>query len=113
VLRLNPDGSLATAPRVVSTSGVDDENSRYEKRVTDLAIAAYTGCAPMRGLPEELYKDSQGGWSNINLNYKLPDEDFHAFHPVPAAPADRPSRCAEMCPRNHTPVSQAAAPAGR
>ncbi|HZF44199.1 MAG TPA: cell envelope biogenesis protein TolA [Sphingomonadaceae bacterium] len=71
-LRLNPDGSLATAPRVVSTSGVDDENSRYEKRVTDLAIAAYTGCAPMRGLPEELYKTAKGGWSNINLNYKLP-----------------------------------------
>jgi outer membrane biosynthesis protein TonB len=71
-LRLNRDGSLATAPRVVSTSGVDDENSRYEKRVTDLAIAAYTGCAPMRGLPEELYKTAKGGWSNINLNYKLP-----------------------------------------
>lgn len=71
-LRLNRDGSLATAPRVVSASGVDDENSRYEKRVADLAIAAYTGCAPMRGLPDELYRTAKGGWSNIAIIYKLP-----------------------------------------
>jgi len=71
-LRLNRDGSLATAPKVVSTSGVDDENSRYAKRVGDLAIAAYTGCAPMRGLPEELYKTAKGGWNNVAINYKLP-----------------------------------------
>ena len=71
-LRLNKDGSLASAPRVMSTSGVDDENSRYEKRVADLAIAAYKGCAPMRGLPVDLYKTAKGGWSNVNMNYKLP-----------------------------------------
>lgn len=71
-LKLNRDGSLASAPRVVSTSGVDDENSRYEKRVADLAIAAYTGCAPMRGLPVDLYRTAKGGWSNVNMNYKLP-----------------------------------------
>lgn len=71
-LRLNRDGSLASAPKVVSTSGVDEENGRYAKRVADLAIAAYTGCAPMRGLPEDLYRTAKGGWSNINLNYKLP-----------------------------------------
>lgn len=71
-LRLNKDGSLASAPRVVSTSGVDDENSRYEKRVADLAIAAYTGCAPMHGLPDDLYRTAKGGWSNVNMNYKLP-----------------------------------------
>lgn len=71
-LRLNRDGSLASAPKVVSTSGVDDENSRYAKRVSDLAIAAYTGCAPMRGLPEDLYKTAQGGWNNVAINYKLP-----------------------------------------
>lgn len=71
-LRLNRDGSLAARPRVVSTAGVDDENSRYEKRVTDLAIAAFTGCAPLRDLPEELYQTAKGGWSNFNMNYKLP-----------------------------------------
>jgi len=71
-LRLNKDGSLASAPRVVSTRGVDDENSRYEKRVADLAIAAYTGCAPMHGLPDDLYRTAKGGWSNVNMNYKLP-----------------------------------------
>lgn len=71
-LKLNEDGSLASAPRVVSTSGVDDENSRYEKRVSDLAIAAYKGCAPMKGLPVDLYRTAKGGWSNVNMNYKLP-----------------------------------------
>lgn len=71
-LRLNPDGSLGARPRVVSTNGVDDENSRYEKRVEDLAIAAFTGCSPLRGLPDELYATPQGGWSNFNMNYKLP-----------------------------------------
>lgn len=71
-VRLNKDGSLAGAPRVVSTSGVDDENSRYEKRVADLAIAAYKGCAPMKGLPVDLYRTAKGGWSNVNMNYKLP-----------------------------------------
>lgn len=72
-LRLNRDGSLAARPRVVSTSGVDDENSRYEKRVSDLAIAAFTGCSPLRDLPDELYQTPKGGWSNFNMNYKLPD----------------------------------------
>lgn len=71
-LKLNQDGSLASAPRVVSTSGIDDENSRYEKRVADLAIAAYKGCAPMKGLPVDLYRTAKGGWNNVNMNYKLP-----------------------------------------
>ncbi len=71
-LRLNRDGSLAARPSVVRTGGVGDANSRYEKRVTDLAIAAYTGCSPLRNLPEELYRTANGGWSNINMNYKLP-----------------------------------------
>lgn len=71
-LRLNRDGSLRQRPAVVRTSGVTDENGRYEKRVTDLAVATYTGCAPLRGLPEELYQTAGGGWSNINMNYKLP-----------------------------------------
>jgi outer membrane biosynthesis protein TonB len=72
-LKLNRDGSLAGRPQVVSTSGVDDENSRYEKRVGDLAIAAFTGCSPLRELPDELYQTAKGGWSNFNMNYKLPD----------------------------------------
>jgi outer membrane biosynthesis protein TonB len=72
-LKLNRDGSLAGRPTVVSASGVDDENGRYEKRVGDLAIAAFTGCSPLRGLPDELYQTPKGGWSNFNMNYKLPD----------------------------------------
>ncbi|QPQ54734.1 hypothetical protein IC614_10435 [Allosphingosinicella flava] len=71
-LRLDRNGSLARRPTVVRTSGVDDENRRYEERVKDLAIAAYTGCSPLRGLPEDLYQTPKGGWSNINMTYKLP-----------------------------------------
>lgn len=71
-LRLNRDGSMAARPRVVRQSGVDDENRRYADRVADLAIASFTGCAPLRGLPTELY-DVPRGWSNFTMNYRLPD----------------------------------------
>ncbi|KQU47296.1 cell envelope biogenesis protein TolA [Sphingomonas sp. Leaf339] len=70
-LRLNRDGTLAGRPRVVGHTGVDDENQRYVDRVDDLAIATFTGCSPLRGLPDELY-DVQNGWSNFTLRYKLP-----------------------------------------
>jgi len=72
-LRLNRDGSLASRPTAVRTRGVDDDNGRYESRVRDLAVAAYIGCSPLRGLPPDLYQTASGGWSNINLTYKLPD----------------------------------------
>jgi outer membrane biosynthesis protein TonB len=70
-LRLNRDGSLAGRPTVRGHDGVDDENGRYVARVDDLAIAAFVGCAPLVGLPAELY-DVPGGWSNFTLRYKLP-----------------------------------------
>lgn len=70
-LRLNRDGSLAARPRVMGQSGLDDENRRYADRVADLAIATFSGCAPLRGLPQELY-DVQRGWSNFTMNYRLP-----------------------------------------
>ena len=70
-LRLNRDGSLAGRPRVVGQNGVDDENRRYASRVADLAIATFTGCAPLRGLPQELY-DVPRGWSNFTMYYRLP-----------------------------------------
>jgi hypothetical protein len=71
-LRLNRDGSLSSRPSFVRSTGLDDENGRYEKRVIDLAIAAYTGCSPLRDLPEDLYQTPKGGWSNLNINYNLP-----------------------------------------
>jgi hypothetical protein len=71
-LRLNPDGTLARRPEVVRTTGVNEENKRYEQPVKDRAISSYTGCAPLRGLPEGLYRTANGGWGNINMNYKLP-----------------------------------------
>jgi outer membrane biosynthesis protein TonB len=71
-LRLNRDGSLSRRPEVVRVTGVTDENGRYKQQVTDRAVASYTGCAPLRGLPDDLYQTASGGWSNINMNYKLP-----------------------------------------
>lgn len=71
-LRLTRSGQLARQPEVVRTTGVDEENARFEDRVKDLAVAAYVGCAPMSGLPAGLYQTDQGGWSNINMTYRLP-----------------------------------------
>lgn len=71
-LKLNRNGTLASRPTVAGTLGVDDENRRYEQRVKDLAINAFTSCSPLRGLPEELY-DVPRGWSNFIFRYKLPD----------------------------------------
>jgi hypothetical protein len=70
-LRLNRDGSLAGRPRVGRQRGLDDENSRYAQRVADLAVNAFVSCAPLRGLPQELY-DVPRGWSNFTMNYRLP-----------------------------------------
>jgi hypothetical protein len=70
-LRLNRDGSLAARPRVGRQRGLDDENSRYAQRVADLAVNAFVSCAPLRGLPQELY-DVPRGWSNFTMNYRLP-----------------------------------------
>lgn len=70
-LRLNRDGSLSGRPRVVGQTGIDDENRRYADRVADLAIASFVGCAPLRGLPDDLY-DVPNGWRNFTMNYSLP-----------------------------------------
>ena len=71
-LRLSRGGRLIQPPRIVRTAGVDGDNARFEDRVKDLAVAAYVGCAPLAGLPPELYQTPQGGWSNINMTYRLP-----------------------------------------
>jgi outer membrane biosynthesis protein TonB len=70
-IRLTPAGRLRGAPSVVRTSGVDEDNQQYEELVKDQAIASYRECAPLR-LPAELYQTAQGGWSNINMIYRLP-----------------------------------------
>jgi outer membrane biosynthesis protein TonB len=70
-LRLGPDGSLQGRPVVAGQSGIDDENRRYAQRVADLAVNTFVSCAPLRGLPQELYA-VPGGWSNFIMNYRLP-----------------------------------------
>ena len=72
-LQLRRNGRLSAPPRVIGTSGVDDENARYEERVKDLAVATFVGCAPLVGLPPELYETESGqGWSDFIMNYNLP-----------------------------------------
>lgn len=71
-LRLNRDGSLAQRPSVGRQTGIDDENRRYADRVADLAVRSFVECAPLRGLPVELY-DVPNGWRNFTLRYKLPE----------------------------------------
>ena len=70
-MNLNRDGSLASRPAVVGHTGVDDGNARYVDRVDDLAIASFVGCAPLRGLPADLY-DVPRGWKVFSLRFKLP-----------------------------------------
>lgn len=69
-LRLNRDGTLSATPTVVRQAGVNDDNRRYARRVVDLGIAAFKGCSPLK-LPAEYYSTANGGWSNINYNWKL------------------------------------------
>ncbi|WP_118855815.1 hypothetical protein [Sphingomonas mesophila] len=68
-VQLLPNGRLRRAPQVLSTSGVTDDNARFEERVKDLAVASFVGCAPLSGLPPDLYDK---GWSNFIMTYKLP-----------------------------------------
>ena len=70
-LRLDRSGRLSRPPSVMRTSGVDDDNDRYEQPVIDQAIAVYRACSPLR-LPSELYSTPQGGWGNINMTYRVP-----------------------------------------
>ena len=70
-LVLTRSGGLSRPPEVVATSGVDDDNGKYEERVKDLAVAIISGCAPLT-LPPELYQTANGGWSNFNMTYSLP-----------------------------------------
>jgi len=72
-LQLTRSGRLRAPPQVLGASGVDDENARYEERVKDLAVATFVGCAPLVGLPPELYETESGrGWSDFIMNYNLP-----------------------------------------
>jgi len=70
-LKLNRNGSLRAPPSVEGVSGLDDENRRYAQRVKEMAVAAFTSCAPLRGLPADLYAVSNG-WSDFDMNYNLP-----------------------------------------
>lgn len=67
-LRLDRSGRLSRPPSLVRTSGVDEDNAKFEDLAYDQAVAVFRACSPLR-LPEELYSTPQGGWGNINLTY--------------------------------------------
>ncbi|GAA4023797.1 hypothetical protein GCM10022280_25720 [Sphingomonas swuensis] len=68
-LRLDRSGRLSRPPTLVRTSGVDEENGRFEDLAFDQAVAVFRACAPLR-LPAELYSTPQGGWGNITMTYR-------------------------------------------
>lgn len=71
-LQINRDGSLAGSPTIdPDHGGVDDDNRRYVDAVDRAAIASFKGCAPLRGLPTDLY-DVPHGWKSFTLRFKLP-----------------------------------------
>jgi hypothetical protein len=67
-LRLDRSGRLSRPPALVRTSGVDEDNARFEDLAYDQAVTVFRQCSPLR-LPAELYSTPQGGWGNINLTY--------------------------------------------
>lgn len=67
-LRLDRSGRLSRPPALVRTSGVDEDNAKFEDLAYDQAVAVFRACSPLR-LPAELYSTPQGGWGNINLTY--------------------------------------------
>lgn len=73
-LVLDRSGRLSRPPQVLEpTTGLDDDNRRYEDRVKDAAIAIIGGCAPLVGLPPDLYKTANGqGWGDFVMTYQLP-----------------------------------------
>ena len=70
-LQLHQSGRLRRSPTVVSVSGDDGDNAQFVDLVVNQAIATYRQCSPLR-LPAELYQTPQGGWSNINMRYRVP-----------------------------------------
>lgn len=65
-VRFNRDGSVASA-QVTGQEGVTDANRSYARQMQDLSRRALMRCAPMRGLPQELYA---GGWDDIEAGFK-------------------------------------------
>ena len=70
-LQLFPSGKLKRSPTLVRVTGDDEDNAQYVDLVVNQAIASYRQCSPLR-LPAELYQTPQGGWSNINMKYRVP-----------------------------------------
>jgi hypothetical protein len=70
-LQLLPSGKLKRSPTLVRVTGDDADNAQYVDLVVNQAIASYRQCSPLR-LPAEFYQTAEGGWSNINMKYRVP-----------------------------------------
>jgi hypothetical protein len=68
-LQLTRGGNLRAPPQIDVIGGVDDDNSRYVRRVKEMALNTFVGCAPLTGLPQALYA---GGWDDFDMTYRLP-----------------------------------------
>ena len=70
-LRLSRSGRLVRPPTVLAMSGDPDLRAKYGDLLEDQVRRIFAACSPLR-LPTELYDTPDGGWSNFNINYKLP-----------------------------------------
>jgi outer membrane biosynthesis protein TonB len=68
-IRLNKDGSVASVTPGAQ-SGVNGSNSAYARQMADAAVRAVKRCAPITGLPPELY---EGGWNDFDFRFR-PDQ---------------------------------------
>lgn len=64
-IRIDPDGSIAGLPAIVSQDGVDASNRAYAERMAAAAIESVLRCAPLR-LPTEVHR---GLYVTIDLTF--------------------------------------------
>ena len=64
-LQFRRDGSIAAAT-VSDQDGVNGDNSGYAKQMAELSRRAVIRCAPLKGLPPELY---EGGWADFDMGF--------------------------------------------
>lgn len=64
-LRFRPDGSVANV-EVATQEGVTGENRAYARQMAELSRRAVLRCAPLQGLPANLY---EGGWDDFDMGF--------------------------------------------
>ena len=64
-LQFRADGSIAAAT-VSDQEGVSADNRGYARQMAELSRRAVLRCAPLKGLPPDLY---EGGWADFDMGF--------------------------------------------